>query len=213
MTSPKMSKYLLHQPRHFFNGDVDCHLVGSADHPRLSQKLEFLATSDTLTELLNRRAFEESLQKYHSLSKRTQAPLSLIFFDIDDFKKINDQLGHHVGDQVLKRLAYLMKCNLRSDDLTARWGGEEFIVALINTDLKTAATVAEKLRKAIEKDPEMKRLTQHTITASFGISQCQADGSLNHAIIEADHAMYHAKQNGKNQITIAQSDQVELKNG
>lgn len=167
------------------------------------RKLEYLATSDTLTELLNRRAFEERFQKYHSLAKRTQAPLSVLFFDIDDFKDINDALGHHTGDLVLKRIALLMQTHLREDDLSARWGGEEFIVALINTDLSTASIVAEKLRKAIEQDPEMNRLLDHPVTASFGLSLCVYDQSINHAIIEADHAMYESKQKGKNQISVA----------
>lgn len=171
-----------------------------------NKKLEFLATNDALTKLLNRRAFEENLKKYLHLSKRLQTPLSLLFFDIDDFKAINDSKGHFAGDKVLKRVAEIMCDTLRADDLLGRWGGEEFVVALSNTDTNAARDVAEKLRLAIAQDHEIIKIADNPLTASFGISRCMPGQTIDSAINKADHAMYSSKQQGKNQTTIAPDD-------
>ena len=170
-----------------------------------NRKLEFMATNDVLTELLNRRAFETQLQKYHSLAKRNRQPLSVLFIDIDDFKLINDRLGHHVGDLVLKRLAKVMQSQLRTEDLLARWGGEEFIIALSNSDQEKASKVAEKLRLALEQDYQLTELAQQTVTASFGVCEAGATQSVSDVITMADHAMYESKKGGKNRVS---SDRV-----
>lgn len=167
-----------------------------------NRRLEFLAQNDTLTHLMNRRAFNERLEEFHLLSKRNKEPLSLLFFDMDNFKNINDTFGHHAGDQVLKRMAELLHAHLRQTDLIARWGGEEFIVGLINTDIDDARSIGEKLRHALEEDLQLKQLANAPVTASFGITKCQYDEALDSALIRADQAMYQAKEEGKNRVCV-----------
>ena len=168
-----------------------------------NKKLEFLATKDALTELLNRRAFEGSLRRYHSLSIRNQEPLSIIFFDIDDFKEVNDKLGHSVGDQVLKRIALILKAHFRADDLVARWGGEEFVIALLNSNYQNSQKMVEKLRGVFEQDIELLEAAKQPVTASFGISLIAEKQSIEEAVSQADQAMYCSKARGKNRITLA----------
>lgn len=166
-----------------------------------NQKLEFLAQYDSLTKLLNRRAFNEMFNQFFALSKRNDADLSLLFFDIDNFKKINDSLGHHTGDEILKRIAELLKLNIRESDLIARWGGEEFIIALINSNEKDAEIIAEKLRVTFEDDSKLLDLAKFPVTASFGITYCHSEESVDSALLHVDNAMYKAKRGGKNRVS------------
>lgn len=164
-----------------------------------NDKLAFLAQRDPLTELFNRRSFEEKTQYLLQLSKRNKEPLSFLFLDLDNFKSINDKYGHAIGDDVLKRTAEILKQHVRQTDVVARWGGEEFIVAL-TTNIENANQIAEKLRLAIERDPSLQTLVEKHVTASMGITQSQEDESLENVIARVDHAMYEAKRNGKNKV-------------
>ncbi len=166
-----------------------------------NEKLEFLAQHDPLTELYNRRFFEERIKDLYELRKRTKEPLSLLFLDIDDFKEINDKQGHDVGDQVLKRIAEILELHVRHTDIVARWGGEEFIIGLINANLEDAQKTAEKLRINIHEDTRLKELhKKKEVTASFGVTQCYDNELLEQTIIRADNAMYEAKKEGKNRV-------------
>jgi diguanylate cyclase (GGDEF)-like protein len=122
---------------------------------------------------------------------------------LDNFKKINDFYGHAVGDEVLKKVAEKVRKHLRKTDLFVRWGGEEFAVILPYTDLKGAAKVAEKLRKAIEDlkfdQPYLK------VTASFGVTELKPGENLVEALGRADKALYAAKRKGKNRIEVYQA--------
>ncbi|MGA9045519.1 sensor domain-containing diguanylate cyclase [Sulfuricurvum sp.] len=168
-----------------------------------NQKLEFMARNDTLTGLMNRSAFNDSFNDFLHLCKRNGHPLSLIFFDIDNFKSINDTLGHQAGDNVLIRIAELLKTRLRRTDIVGRWGGEEFIIGLVDTDPKNAEVIAETLRKAFEEDSLLIHLTSSPVTASFGIVTAHTGDTIDTLLTRVDSAMYRAKELGKNRIETA----------
>ncbi len=157
---------------------------------------------DPLTNLLNRRGFETSYKTAFTSHKRKKAPFSLLFLDIDHFKKINDTYGHDIGDIVLKKLAQILKSNLRESDIIARWGGEEFVIVLNDTSAKAAKEVAQKLRKAIENFSE-KPLPKFTI--SIGVTDGSFEKSLDELVKEADTALYEAKKSGRNKVVVYES--------
>ncbi len=156
---------------------------------------EQVAMTDALTGLLNRRGGEEAITPHIARSQRIKTAISFVLVDIDHFKKINDTHGHAIGDRVLETLAYTIKQNLRTTDLAVRWGGEEILVCLPDTDLAGAIMVAEKLRTAIAMiDLEMRQLT---VTASFGCAELGGD-DFSVAIARADMQLYLAKSQGRN---------------
>lgn len=165
-----------------------------------NQKLEFLAGNDQLTNLNNRRSFEDKLQNQLNLSKRDKSNLCLLFLDVDNFKRINDRFGHAVGDQVLSRIAHLLQENLRKTDLLARWGGEEFIIAYLGSQSDNAMRITEKLRLVIENDHLLKTLSKSVVTVSFGLTELREEDTMDSLISRADNAMYEAKSAGKNRI-------------
>ena len=165
-----------------------------------NSKLEHLAKYDTLTKISNRRHFSDTLQKYLALSKRSNEQLSLLFIDIDDFKKINDNFGHKIGDEVLKIVANIIQENTRESDISARWGGEEFVLAFMNTDLETAYTIAEKIRTILEQSAQLKAFLGQEVTISGGITLYHPPEAIDSFISRADTAMYSAKNSGKNKI-------------
>lgn len=174
------------------------------------QRLEKLVYCDELTSILNRRGFNDiagKMFKYiysaHGLKNNRQSdklPFSVIFIDIDNFKKINDKYGHDEGDKVLKHTAKIMKMILRDSDIYARWGGEEFIVALPYSGRKTAVRVAEKLCNAFAESEIKLGGNIEKVTMSVGIVMHNDEKTLHKMIEKADQAMYKAKKNGKNQV-------------
>lgn len=158
------------------------------------------ATRDQLTGLLNRRAFHDFFSRLQSSSRRYGNPLCIVMLDIDYFKKINDTHGHDVGDKALQMLSRILTDNLRDSDIIARIGGEEFVVALPNSDLAGAATVAESLRKRIEQTDEA-GIPKFTI--SIGIAPVTERDSIDHALKRADQALYQAKRAGRNCVQVA----------
>lgn len=163
------------------------------------KKLQELSEKDALTGIYNRRGFEKFLDMEFKLARRYKRPLSLIMFDVDNFKKINDTFGHDVGDEVLKRITEIVKKNIRSTDIFARWGGEEFMILLPETPLEKAKLVAEKLRRAIEKGDFGK---VGKVTASFGVTQLKDEDTPETFIKRVDQAMYLAKRKGKNRVEV-----------
>lgn len=160
-----------------------------------SEELKEFAEHDPLTGLFNRRKMINRLTEIINLCQRYERPLSCIFLDLDDFKRVNDTYGHATGDEVLKLIASQLQQHLRRTDVSARWGGEEFIVALPETDLSTAEQVAEGVRKHIRRA----KMPYHGhITASLGVTEYRKDETLEEFIGRADEALYQAKTQGKN---------------
>jgi two-component system cell cycle response regulator len=162
-----------------------------------------LATLDPLTTLRNRRAFVESARIEISRSQRYDLPLALIVLDVDHFKAVNDGFGHQAGDQVLAALGALLSNQLRTPDLAARWGGEEFVVALTNTDIAGAGVVAERVRLAVAALSICHERRPIPVTASFGVATLRPSESLESLVDRADRAMYTAKAGGRNRVVLA----------
>ncbi|ANW25967.1 histidine kinase [Vibrio coralliilyticus] len=167
---------------------------------RLVATIYDTSIKDELTQLYNRRALEELLPKEIARSSRHKQPLSVLLLDIDHFKKVNDTYGHQAGDRVLRTTGKLLILQTRKDDLSFRYGGEEFLVLLPNTDVEKAVIVAEKLREAIKR-ARMLPTNVDSCTASFGVTQFSGEDDWQTAIERADQALYSAKENGRNQVT------------
>lgn len=166
------------------------------------EELERLSTTDPLTGLSNRRHMDQIVEIHFSNAKRYSTPFTLMIFDIDNFKHVNDTYGHNTGDDVLIAIADLTRLSLRKTDYIARWGGEEFLVLLPQTLPEDAFALAEKLRQRIEESSFILNLP---ITCSFGISRCHPDLKIYELIDRADNALYEAKKRGKNRIVLFQS--------
>jgi diguanylate cyclase (GGDEF)-like protein len=166
-------------------------------------KVSEMANRDGLTGLYNARFFQEALARELDRVKRSGRPLSVIIFDADRFKKVNDRYGHPVGDQILQHLSHLARSVLRGYDVMARYGGEEFIVMLTDTTGSQAVLMAERMRKMIEQRP---LLTDEgdTIraTVSVGVATARAPYEKKELISEADQALYRAKETGRNKVVL-----------
>ncbi len=173
----------------------------TADLAKKNEMLEALATTDELTQLYNRRFFDEKLEEYSSLEVRLEQPLSCIMSDIDHFKTFNDTHGHQAGDHVLREVAALFRALTRTTDVCARYGGEEFVVLLPNTPLEDGLNVAEKLRIAIQ-DADIRFGDEILrVTSSFGVATGRTDEELGSKLVEAaDMWLYRAKEAGRNQV-------------
>lgn len=158
--------------------------------------LSEMSSTDGLTKILNRRTIIEYLQEAILNTKISKAPLSMIIFDIDDFKNVNDTKGHVFGDQVLVDVVKNIKKNIRDTDLAGRYGGEEFIVVLPNTDLEAATKIAERIRKSVAGNYYADGLN---VTISGGVKEYMGE-EWKDFIHQADKNMYRAKRNGKNQV-------------
>lgn len=170
------------------------------------------ARVDTLTALPNRRAFEEELSKLQSMFERHGHPFCLVIFDVDKFKSLNDKYGHAAGDAVLKMFSRVFRSCTRGTDHVSRYGGEEFVVLLPNSDLNLAFKVSERYRKniaAARLNFEEHRLH---VTASAGVAQIAPGESGQELFVRADAALYEAKQSGRNQTCrseLAEQPQLE----
>jgi len=165
------------------------------------QKLEIFASQDPLTLLGNRRVMDEELRTSENDFIRYQIPATLIVFDLDNFKAINDKFGHSVGDQILVKIGNLLTARLRKTDRGYRFGGEEFVLLARNTNLEEAAVIAEQIRAQVASEiigPE------GNISASFGCAEIRSDESREQWFIRADRAMYEAKAQGRNCVVLAQ---------
>ena len=166
----------------------------------LNEKLNQLATTDALTGVWNRRHFEEAAEVEIARARRDDEPLSLLMFDIDHFKAINDRLGHQAGDRVLVEVARRVQGHLRAVDMLGRWGGEEFIVLLPRCGGSDVFQVAEKLR-ALLADPPIPEIG--VVTASFGVGELRPHESFAHWLKRVDDALYQAKALGRNRVCFA----------
>ncbi len=164
-----------------------------------------LASTDTLTGLLNRRAFVERLDKARAASDKQLFPISVLLLDVDHFKKVNDTLGHDAGDAVLQGVARTLSSIARKSDFVARWGGEEFVLALTQTAEAGARVAAERVRRAIADARYMLPSGQeHKATASVGLASAESpEWQLDDLLGRADKAMYAAKHRGRNRVETA----------
>jgi len=174
-------------------------IVDITSSEKQKKELEKLSQTDKLTALYNRFKLDESLNIEVDRMKREKAPLSLIMVDIDKFKTINDNYGHLIGDKVIVQVSKILKNNTRKVDVIGRWGGEEFMILCPNTTIKAAIELAKKLRKIIAK---AKFETKQKETASFGVSQFEDGDDVDSFINRADHALYRAKDNGRNRVEV-----------
>lgn len=165
----------------------------------LNSQLHTQSRTDALTGVGNRLAFNEALRREVVLAKRNEHALSVIMFDIDFFKKVNDQFGHAYGDEVLVKLTANIQQELRETDSLYRIGGEEFVLLLAMQDQQAALAVAEKIRRKIE---SVNFSQAHSITISLGITQFTDNDSEDSILARADSALYQAKGNGRNQTVV-----------
>jgi diguanylate cyclase (GGDEF)-like protein/hemerythrin-like metal-binding protein len=155
------------------------------------------ADTDALTGVLNRMGFNEAMSRELARARRYKQPLSVAIIDLDHFKKVNDEFGHPVGDQVLVRTAKLLSSCVRESDTVARWGGEEFAVIAPMTAEEGAASLAEKLRSIMAATHLGPR---EAVTASFGVAELGPDDTVETLLQRADAALYQAKQSGRNRV-------------
>ncbi len=163
-------------------------------------QLHMLLTRDFLTDLATRQGFEPVFQQMLKTAKRSKAPLSLLVVDLDHFKAINDRMGHLEGDTVLKEVARILEDSVRECDALARWGGEEFVIALANCDINAAYQIAEKIRKRIASDIQVDHENSQPTTTSIGLATFDPNESADSLFARADEALYRAKEAGRNRV-------------
>ena len=164
------------------------------------EELKRLATTDKLTGAYNRTKFKEIMVREIERVKRYNQPLSLIIFDIDRFKKVNDKYGHNAGDYVLRTISDIVGENIRKIDYFVRWGGEEFMIISSETNLKEAYALAERIREIIE-NYMFEGIGK--VTISFGVTEFNEDDTQDSLIKRADDAMYEAKRKGRNRVEVS----------
>lgn len=162
-----------------------------------NKKLDKISTTDGLTGLANRLRLDKLLKETTAKNAPPKGPISTILLDIDHFKLVNDTYGHNVGDMVLKRISNVLAKSVRNIDTPGRWGGEEFLIVMPDTDLMGASQMAEGLRRQIEA-MELPKVGHKT--ASFGVAQFQPGESIDSFINRADTALYEAKETGRNKV-------------
>lgn len=182
---------------------VSCTDITELDE--LYQEQEQLIAIDSLTEIYNRLKFQQLLEEKWDNEKRMNHTMAIILFDIDDLKKVNDTYGHDFGDLALIQLAELMKSKIAPQHIFARWGGEKFIILVINTTEKEAFQVAESLRFFIE-TKQFSSISK--LTASFGVALYEQGITKEELMQRADIALYEAKKNGKNQVRLYRKEKM-----
>ena len=164
---------------------------------RDKNNIQKLAELDPLTQIYNRVKLNEMFSSIFFNAKKYNTIVTMILFDIDHFKQINDNYGHNVGDKVLKELSSLVRGLLRDDDIFARWGGEEFVVVLEGISLQEMTKLASRLREEIDKFPF--DVVEH-ITCSFGVTQFNQSDTESLFFERVDEALYEAKESGRNRV-------------
>ncbi|PPK73476.1 diguanylate cyclase (GGDEF)-like protein [Methylobacter tundripaludum] len=177
-----------------------CCLIYPLKNATLFHQALKMAYTDPLTQTHNRASFNDSISREMSLAVRNAKNLSVIFFDIDHFKTINDTYGHDCGDTTLALSAKWIKESLRDSDIVFRYGGEEFVILLSDTDAHGAELLAERIRASIEHHTIAYGMEAVKITASLGVSTLRENDTIESFIKRADDAMYTAKKRGRNQV-------------
>lgn len=178
---------------------IRIYVLDITQRKRAEAEIHLLATTDSLTGIANRREFSAILAREVDRAKRYGTPMSLAMYDLDYFKRVNDTFGHDVGDYVLQTVTGLVKENIRANDVVARWGGEEFMVLMPQSDVQAARNASEKLRLAIAAHHFDK---VGSLTASFGVAAFEPQDDLNSLLKRVDDALYRAKEQGRNRVEI-----------
>ena len=170
-------------------------------------KIYRMATIDAGTDIFNKKYQLDSLTREMKYARQFNRPVSIIYYDLDFFKKVNDTLGHNGGDVVLKETAAVCKAAIRKNDIIGRYGGEEFVIVLPDTDQKVAADLAERLRVAVMNHVVVVEVNgqkvQHRQTMSMGVSQMTPEMATIEEFLEsADKKLYQSKQTGRNKVTV-----------
>lgn len=173
------------------------------DNARLHEIVQRQAITDDLTGLVNRRRFIEALDAEIERARRFGSPLTVVLADLDNFKRVNDDHGHHAGDDVLRSFAGLIRSHVRDVDVCGRIGGEEFAIVLPETDQTGAASVAERVRESLATVPVgVSKGGPVKVTSSFGVAELESEQSGSDLLRMADAALYRAKESGKNRVVI-----------
>ncbi len=200
------------EERYFFK-KIALDIAKVLDKSLLFQHTKELSITDDLTGLYNRRYFNQRFEREVQRAKRYRRPLSILMVDIDYFKNYNDINGHLLGDDVLKKVAYLIESNLRKADIVARYGGEEFVILLPEIDKPHADQVAEKLRRTVELRhfPKEQYQPNKNLTISLGLATLPDDSTNSRELIEfADRALYRAKDEGRNRVVAYHSSMIQI---
>lgn len=177
----------------------------------IQDKIYKMATIDAGTQVYNKQYLLETLEAEFNLSRSSGRSLSIIYYDLDHFKRVNDSYGHNAGDQILKESCAIVKKIIRREDILGRFGGEEFIIVLPNTDAATAYELAERIRSGCEQatydldslDQGQAKVIKHKQTISVGVSELSQEMTAPLELLEAaDKKLYKSKQGGRNQVTI-----------
>lgn len=180
--------------------DLMCSLVYPLRNASMYQLAMLSAFQDPLTGINNRASLEKSLPREINLAQRHDMPLTLLVIDVDHFKNINDTHGHQVGDAVLREITGVFAETVRTTDLVFRYGGDEFVIALSNTDSEAAREVAERIREGIEKCQFSVGNVRLVISASVGMTELNGRDTLESAFRRADEALLLAKREGRNRV-------------
>ena len=186
-----------------YEGNENYYVVSLTDITEIKEKsnlLEYKASHDPLTGLFNRNKFDDIFGKEMRRGSRYSNNLSIVLFDIDHFKNVNDTYGHQVGDQILKIISEIALESVREHDCLVRWGGEEFLILLPETDAQGAKIVADKIKDRIS--AEALSSSSIDITASFGVSMMKEDDNTNTFLCRVDDALYEAKNTGRNKTIV-----------
>jgi len=190
-----LSTYVYEKTREYSHQQIKDLLESEHQH---TITLEKVSITDPLTQIYNRLKLDDFLQLTYSRAQRYNENFTIMIVDIDHFKEVNDNYGHLVGDKVLKDFSKILSSTLRKSDIVGRWGGEEFMIILPNTQCKASYDIAENLRQTIESFDFGYKFSN---TASFGIASYDKEESVLELVNNADNALYHSKEKGRNGIS------------
>lgn len=200
------------EPNHFKEEDIHTasefanQVAVALENARIFEEAQAQAITDVLTGIYNRRGLFQLGEFEFRRARRIRRPFSAMIFDIDHFKRINDHHSHAIGDQVLQKLAERCRQNSRAIDLMGRYGGEEFVILLPETNIEAAKTIAERQRKSIMDAPFQTDVGALRITISIGVAEARREDTLNTLIEKADVALYKAKSAGRNRVCLYEAD-------
>ncbi|MFT7386853.1 MAG: diguanylate cyclase [Candidatus Endobugula sp.] len=185
--------------------DVTEQAVNNIEFEKVNTKLEYISRTDGLTSLLNRKTWEDSLEHEFARESRYHENCSLIMFDIDHFKNVNDNYGHPAGDEVIRQTADIVRQSIRKTDIAGRYGGEEYVILLPHTSIDSAYVLGERIRKKIAAKPAFYEGEVINYTVSLGIASFHESlKNPTHWIDVADKALYESKESGRNNTHIYQ---------